>query len=101
MDAISAGKVVSVYVDEVLNWCKILAFAFCRYTVDGEEVYPTLCREEHRTATQLSNFLALAEKEKTVAAQTSLNDDSLFYVLSGIAAAWGLTWIIHLLVITH
>jgi len=36
-----------------------------------------------------------------VAAQTSRNDDLLFYVLSAIADAWGLTWIIHLLIITH
>jgi hypothetical protein len=36
-----------------------------------------------------------------VVAATSSKDDSLFYILSGIAAAWGLSWITYLLVITH
>ena len=32
---------------------------------------------------------------------TSSKDDMLYYVLAGIVTAWGLSWIIGLLVITH
>jgi hypothetical protein len=40
-------------------------------------------------------------EEDAVVAENSRKDDLLFYVLSGIAAAWSLSWIIGLLVITH
>jgi hypothetical protein len=42
-----------------------------------------------------------AHKEDEVVAETSYKRDLLFYGLSGIVAAWGLCWIVGLLVITQ
>jgi hypothetical protein len=43
---------------------------------------------------------SVALEEDAVVAETSNNKDGLFYVLAGLAAAWGIAWIVGLLVIT-